>query len=87
MKGWIWPIGGVASRRAAPAAYTAGLFFFLLRGVTIYLLGIDLLFKWFVHLQGMQMIFSLLFKIGGAAKWQVEWWSGLSSESQGPRPC
>ena len=37
--------------------------FFLLRGVTQYLHGIDLLFTCLLHLQGMQMVFSMLFLI------------------------
>ena len=38
-------------------------FFFLLRGVTQYFHGLDLLFTCLLHLQGMQMIFSMLFLI------------------------
>ena len=39
------------------------MFSFLLRGVTQYFHGLDLLFTSLLHLQGMQMIFSMLFLI------------------------
>ena len=38
-------------------------FLFLLRGDTCYFHGFDFVYTWLIHLQGMQMIFYMLFQI------------------------